>query len=216
MTMMDTSGFTVAAAGEAAIRCMDCNLGYNESVMSKLTSLFNMNRSFSCPKCNREYSSVAEFEVWVTPSAAKFFNEDVVRSATWFHATDNPHWFEDLLAGGDISNRPLTPGDVMVHLGTEESARARADQRHDEYLSYGIEIRNWYLYEVQLKASAFIHPDVQDDENNFPEFSNSVAEPYFEWTPEGITRYVNAYEVAGSVSLLANINSFNVLMRHDL
>jgi hypothetical protein len=184
--------------------------------MNKLSKLFNAGRSITCCNCEEKYSNLSQFEIWVRPDAASFFSEKKVRSGTWFHATDNPDWFKSVQNGGDSNNEDYGSGDVMVHLGMKDSAIARANQRKDEYLTYGIALDRWFLYEVKLADEAQIHAEIQEDDNEFPTRSNQKAPEYFDWLPYGVTRYLNAYELPGSISLLANANSIKLLSIQDL
>lgn len=216
MTAFYTPSFTIATEFDHCTRCFNCGAGYSDDIMNKLSKLFNAGRTITCRKCNELYSSLSQFEIWVRPDASPFFSEKKVRSSSWFHTTDDPHWFANIQNGGNPEDDNYGSGDVMVHLGMKHSAIARAQQRQDEYLSYGITVDRWYLCEVVLTANTNIHAEIQEDDNTFPTHSNQKAPDYLDWFPDGVTRYLNAYELPGSISLLANANSIKLLSVQDL
>jgi len=219
-TVLSTDGFVIGTETDYSTRCIDCGMGYSDEIMDKMCQIFNLGKTVNCRKCGKTYSNIAEFEIWVRHDAAKFFNVDTVRKTRWFHATDNPNWFEEIRNGGNVKSDYYGQGDVMVHLGIKDSALARAEQRHDEFIScYGVEIPQWYLYEVELKTDIEIFPEMQDDEDGFPSNSAAPEDMYtdgFEWSPQGVTRYVNAFEQPGSISLLANAHTFNLVAQHEI
>lgn len=142
-----------------------------------------------------------------------FLDVDNVRNATWFHATDVVDWWEQLPAGVDTyftadgrsieSVAPTEEGDLMVHIGTRDAAldRALAQSTLDIW-----------LHEVRLRPDTDIRDGVWEDEvTSFPERSGHCTSG--PWLGDGVTRYLNRYEMPGSVSLLANPRNLELVSR---
>jgi hypothetical protein len=215
ITLHDAS-FVVGAEFDHSTRCIDCGAGFSDLTMEKLRVLFSWKKTFTCKRCSHVYRNIYEFDIWVRHDAAKFLKENTVRQHTWFHATDDSDWYQNISSGGRVDRPRHGEGDVMVHLGMEASAYARAQQLYAEFAGYEVLIPEWFLYEVKLVDDAVIFPELQDDEDDFPERSVDTTSEYLEWEPNGVTRYLNAYEQPGSISLLANPKSFTVLNRRTL
>jgi hypothetical protein len=217
MIVQQNTGFVIGTEDDSVTRCASCGIGYSDELAEKIGTLFNLGRTFNCRRCGHEYTDLTEFDIWVRHDAAHFFNENTVRNSSWFHATDNPVWFNDIINGGDPRKEGYGEGDVMVHLGTADAAYARAVQRNEEFADYDIKAR-WYLYELKLKPDTLIHPVVEYDENEWPD-NSSQDDEYFrelQWEPKGVTRYLNAFEQPGSISLLANAQSFTLVSCTEL
>jgi len=201
----------IGTEADFSTRCgNNCGQGYSDAAMDQVCLLFNNNRSFTCRRCGHVHRQIADFTIWVRHDAAKFLNPNNIFNRSWFHATDDPDWFNHVTRPTPRTQQP------MVHVGVEGAAVARAGQRYDEHLTYGYQIKQWYLYEVMIKPGTDVLPYVQHDMNVFPLTRGAARKHRMEWSADGATRYVNAYEQPGSISLMVNSSRLKFVNRTDL
>lgn len=124
----------------------------------------------------------------IHPDALAYFDEETVRTTTWYHATDREDWFDSITqAQGKVP---------LVHLGDEAAAMDRATQRAARLGG------NWKVYEITLAEDADIHPEVNGDDNGYAPYMAGDEDMVDNYST--VTRYVNEFENPGSISLLVN------------
>lgn len=217
LKLMET--IVLCADNEPATRCADCEHGYTDSQMDTISRMMSLNRPFACVKCGHVHHDVTEFKIWVRENSAKFLNLDTVRNSFWYHGTHARHWYESLIAGGDPFHHSYGIGEIMVHIGTQPAAEERIRHRQ-EFNAYRnpLGFEDWCVFTLRIKDNAPIHPVLQKDFDWFPETNNETLGDFdeFDWEPRGVTRYLNAFENPGSISLLANINALEVVEVNSL
>lgn len=182
---MDPSLF---GAGLSALRCPGCKAHLDQAEESDLLTSYYM--THTCGK----YFGAEDADLTVRPDYQKYMNIRSTRQEIfWYHASDLPDWDTKILRYDD----PL-----MVHIGSKHSAldRARYVGAH-------------YLYKLQLKKEYKISPTVVDDYNYWPDHLSETKVPgeNYDFSKfSDITRYVNRYEIPGSVSLLARADAVAV------
>lgn len=183
-----TSGkfsWRVAQDHEESQRCNKCDGTFPLGVMDQIFLY-----TYDCPSCgSRVYAHDNIKHLMVRAEAVPYFDEDYARNAIWYHATSYENWFETAHA-----NRK------MVHLGTHESAIDRFEHKK-------FEGGNWFLYALKMRPGADLSPVVvPDDDSVAPEVYNHIGSDknYM----HRVTRYVNAYEAPGSISLVAALSEF--------
>jgi len=184
------------AAGLSAYRCINCGKHLSKSLEQKLLSEYFAD----CNNCGlTQWAS--DLDVSVLPTYQKFLRASEVKRVSWWHATTTKDWY------GALSESEVKTGDApYVHLGSFESACSLADLKHSAGMT-------WYINRVQLKPSAHVARAVFDDRNYWPIDSEDLDEfPGF----GQITRYVNRYEIVGSISLIADYRSFSVVKTRRL
>lgn len=190
--------YSVAAKGGTALSCPRCS--HQLSLQDEDDVYTNR---FLC-QCGYVANDVAKLNVSVLPSSERFMKDRNVRSASWYHMTMRSNWREGILDAGSDGDT------VMVHLGTLESAMRRAlDVTYGDYVASDHDA--WTLHEVKLNRRVEVAPKLgQDEVNGFPRTARE-AKSNEVYSAVGVTRYLNLYEIAGSVSLLANARSFEVV-----
>lgn len=172
-----------------------------------------------CEKCGASfdelYFAMPVASKQVGSDAVKFFDKKETVRTTWYHATRNPNWMDDVVEAG-----------VMVHLGSNDAAKDRVGHLMDEYL----DVEGVFMYEVSIDGDAnvadAVYPDmndlwrhkIQDEVNDDSVFKTSDGEvPMSVFLREmydpnvDVVRYVNHYESASSVSLLINPRALKVV-----
>lgn len=157
--------------------------------------------AFKCPKCEKTFSDEDTDEIlgairvtcacghvmrfasdaWVIPYDKHGVLSDPanISRTTWFHVSKSSTWDETQ--------------NSVIHVGTRQSAIDRArdmvmGNEHDGDL---------YLYEVTVNPLATVSPVV------FPDMVE-LWDDVTEYCTGHVTRYVNAYEDPGSISLIVN------------
>lgn len=100
----------------------------------------------------------------------------------WYHATNISNWPTNVTDKPDDS--------WLAHIGSKESALDRAKSR--DYT---------HMFKVKIDPSANWSPYVTDDWNEWPETGYDLWKEVYQKFSE-VTRYVNRYEIPGSISLL--------------
>ncbi len=203
----------LCADNEPATRCANCELGYTDKQMDTISRMLNLARPFKCVRCSHTHNNVTDFAVWVRDDSAKFLNTQTVRDTLWYHGTHAANWHEAMVSGGDIFHHSYGTGDIMVHIGTEQAARERVYHRKEQLKSRReADYYSWCLFTLRIRPDAPILDELQKDWDFFPETNNDdSADEWFDFEPEGVTKYLNAFENPGSISLLANINALEIV-----
>lgn len=163
-----------------------------------------------CAQCKRRIT-VYSAGLRVLNDSAPHMDAQKVREDLWYHTTTTAHWIEQLIEGETadrdflvrMEQNPDLDTTVMVHLGTVDAALDRAGHR--------TAFETVYMYVVRLKPGVEIAQVVKEDTNDScPNYAGFCERDGYSTE---VTRYVNMYESPGSISLLANRKSFEVVDR---
>lgn len=171
--------------------CVNCT-----KVISKNNSYFKDKNSGRCESCGHYLGGQFNTGAVLARDTIKFFDDETVRTTTWFHTTQNPDW-EASLSKADRN---------FVHLGTEKAAEDRCLT-----LSRDPDAAT-YIYELEIDAAAHIHDKVYYEDPYQDDTPSLSSDPdgYSKINFDGVTRYVNEMEDVGSISLLANPKTLRV------
>ena len=189
---MQTTELRVAPQGLSGAYCYDCLGFFPWDVVSHDAA-----DTFDCPNCG---VSVGQhfWHTGITSDGALFADNRHVYASSWFHSTTNPDWLSSVQNAGQVP---------LVHVGS----RMASKQRHSNLRKSGVN-EPFYLYETRLNASVSLCDGFVDDDNDdAPKLVGEVAGPQYDTF--GATRYVNAYEHIGSVSLLVNPAGLSLVKR---
>jgi hypothetical protein len=187
---IDTSPYSCKTCGTYASKAQEAALGKD------------MHESFTCLGCGRELW-LAAMALDLRGSEAKLLSEVAVRNARWYHISPREDWDE----GTKVQQ-------VMTHLGSKEAALDRLRQ----VMRAPIAPATYYLYEVALKLEAPVLPElVVDQLGSWPEQSNETGHgKHWYLQAGGVSRYMNQYEEPGTISLLADPESYEVVNRLEI
>ena len=106
---------------------------------------------------------------------------------TWYHVTTRETWHE-------------TPNDLFVHVGTPKTVAWYAHNSFLTELEAGYGLHFWRV-ELSDDAQNAVEPYIAVDDNDWPKWTRDV---------EGLgpLRYVNRFELPGSISLLTEFRHF--------
>jgi len=124
----------------------------------------------------------------------KFLSEDYTKNSLWYHATSVENWEQHTLAKSGF----------LMHAGSRETAIQRAIQ---------ISPRPTKLYTLRLKPCARVDKNIFDDAECFPDSADDLEGV---WDGSTVARYVNAYEIPGSISIVAPTDLFYIVHEKDL
>jgi len=147
-----------------------------------------------CLGCGREIAT-AVMGIKVHPDSQKFLNASAVRSSLWHHATYRSNWY----VGLDEYSREAGE-DILIHLGTREASLDRART-----------LLGKTLYTVKINPEATISPYVVEDDNTWPEGTGDLSVEGWNGYFGDVTRYVNRYEMPGSISLIVNYKMISIV-----
>lgn len=169
----------------STIYCTSCT-----KVISKHNSYFTNKKNSRCDNCGHSLAGIFTTGAVLSRESLTFFDDDTVRAAPWFHTTQNPDW-EASLSQTDRN---------FIHLGTEQAAEDRCKTLYNDPDS------PTYLFELEIDPSANVHSGVYYEDPYQDETPSLTSKPedYSKIDFNGLTRYVNEMEDAGSISLLAN------------
>lgn len=184
--------FYVGIEGWNSLACQKCGTFLHESVLSIDIEWGDAN---TCQQCGDEFS-LATLTCAIRPGSVDLLDDDYAREVSWYHASVNPNWGEEIAKAVD---------NPVVHLGEKDTALDRASHVNSSGLS------KMYLYEVKIKPeaplSASLHPD---DNVNQPKNADQMSKKDG-MTGNGVNRYLNEYETQGAISLMAHNQSFEVI-----
>lgn len=181
---LDTFEWEVAPEGVSGLVC-DC--GHTPTL--QFTREHAAEKQIVCESCGEPINN-GELVRVIHTDAALLRNPNEVTARTWYHATHRKNWFDDILAAKP--SRHGDSGNLMIHMGNRDASLDRifTAKSSDE----------WYLFEITLKPDTPVDEDVHDD--NFCDALDWTGSTRY--LADGVTRYVNAYEGIGSISLLVN------------
>lgn len=146
-----------------------------------------------CPGCF-ETLDLWECRSSVLPRYQKYENIDNCVTETWWHASALPDW----LRNWDFKESSI------VHIGSKESALERKAQ---------LNLKTYYLYEVTIDFKTKWHPEVLQEDTSFYDLI-SDPEALKKRRPKGwdktVYRYVNKFEVSGSISLMTHPQNIHI------
>lgn len=180
----------LAALGLSALACTTCNQHLTSVEEGDILTSYWVDAS--CGHSVEAESAVLK----IKPDYAPLLSARGLRKEKWwYHATNIIDWKDTIL-------KPTS--EIMVHIGSKESAEDRARYAGGRFMNV-----------MRLKPDAKLSPYVVDDMNHWPE---NVAETRdVEWSNfSQITRYVNRYEVPGSISLLVAASAVDVVDTYRL
>lgn len=198
--------YAIAEEGRSGTICMRCR--YNLSPEESEEAIHGKGRR--CPNCGTPNTGDV-FLAAVVKDHAKFFDAEEVRNAVWYHATTTPDWHQAML---ELDDRELLKDEItegeditpLVHLGSYETALDRANDISKNNEGEG----PWYIHEIRLKPDTEVNDTIMPDENDeAPEYAAFAVESGY--SANGVTRYVNGFECAGHMSLVANVKSFEII-----
>lgn len=143
-----------------------------------------------------------EIKAYRVSTAGKELLEDAARAKTltWYHATRVENWDKKIFKSG-----------ATVHIGDKETAMALADDQFNNDFHFETnkdDLRKYTLYEITLKPEASISDVVSNDlVYNWTKDTETFAK----LVGDDFVRYVNTYEVPGSVSMIGNPNMFTIV-----
>lgn len=180
MSRREASPFACPSCGTSATKSQDRRLVGGDDLIT-------------CQICSKKYH-VETAEMRVLAKSHPFMSAEIVRNATWYHATVIPNWHE-----------AVSEASVYVHAGSREAALERATH---EFFPLGKKVtdRTIYLWELSINSDAVITDDVLNDDNKWP---SKVSDCSREHLGGDVQRYLNRWESPGSISLLANPKAFN-------
>lgn len=166
---------------------------------------------FACPDCFkslskdeeqglREWDSVwcqcgrdiwiedKDISLMVLPSSSPLLYKDEVKQRTWFHTTTVPDWLSI-----------VTGIEAYVHLGSFEAAMERATDK-----DFNLKRKNagqCFRWELALRPETMVADGVMQDDNQWLKYVTDCSRKHL---GGDVQRYLNKYESAGSISLLAD------------
>lgn len=150
---------------------------------------------FHCA-CGKDMS-VASSTLTILPPSAPLLSGETVKTVTWYHATNVYNWLEEVSFDyGDEDEDMLRP---YVHLGSKEAALELAKWKYLEENDDDNDM--FYLWQVTLNVEAVLSDAILEDNNDwFYEVTDSARKAL----GADAVRYLNKWESAGSLSLLAD------------
>ncbi len=192
----------VAPEGFSSLYCSKCGRYYSKAYAKRLS---DTNKEIKCEYADCTQAQILEKTgVDLRFEDAKFLDSNEVLSSHWYHATNVRHWLQKLQETGE-GNPHST---ILAHVGTKNAAL----ERTRDVVKWNSTLRDseYYLYELRFKLNAKVSPFVFNDaDTDWPEtLGRTSGTPY---SPNQANRYVNEFEAAGGMSLLANPNMFEVV-----
>lgn len=138
-------------------------------------------------KCGHELSlEDEESALLVLPESAPLLEKEEVTQRSWFHATYNQNWLEE-----------VSESAVYVHVGSRDSALERAATLYfkKNFRKPG----QFFLWEVTVKQETVIADDVMRDDSDWYYKVTSCTEKHLGGDAQ---RYLNKFESPGSISML--------------
>lgn len=184
-----TSEAKIAPEGVSGIFCTNCGKYLSEEASEDVQATDDS----KCNHCKKKiWLDVAGVDI--RHSEKRYLTEAGVREASWFHATTNPDWLNDM---SEKENRPF------IHVGS----RAAAMDRLRDIAKWQNDGSVWYLYEVKVESDRPVSTGVFDDENDSCPSSVQAAKRT-EYQETGVNRYLNRFEAPGTISLVGDPTAF--------
>lgn len=176
------------AAGLSALACNFCGEHFSKDQEFIAMSSYNATCRYCLENCE-----ASEMLLTILPGYQKYLKISAVKDEEWYHATWRDDWMGDLEGFHQYKNKI-----PMVHIGSKESALDRADAAGYDR-----------MYSMRLKPGAKISRYVVEDDNLWPVYLDEI-DTTFEKGYSNVTRYINRYEVPGSISLLADYSQLEI------
>lgn len=172
---------------ESAFVCPICDRAMNDREAQRLRDWMDA----PCGGCGHVFD-MDNIALNVSPLSAPLLDKNEVKQRTWFHATNVQDWLS-----------AVTEAKAYVHLGSRDSALEReSDIYHNQSEEWRKENPTTsFLWEITIKPGAVVSDDVMPDENKW--FS-TVSDCTTKHLGGDVQRYLNRWESAGSISLLAD------------
>ena len=169
--------------------CLECNTQFPKSDEYRVPGWKKR-----CEQCG-EVSEDSVVGYTLKPGDEKFFEKEAVLESEWYHYTTHGEDWESFLEPGN-------PKAKLVHLGSRDSAVDRYTHTRSG-LHGGEELR---IYKVRLKPESVVAENILQDDPFNAQIVPLVADGGVQRgiLMSGVTRYLNAYEDPGSMSLMVN------------
>jgi len=168
------------------------------------------NHQVECAKCHTtlqpsyKLGNYHRVELGIRAKHLKYLDTAGVKGDFWYHITINPNWGEDLRRAKGVNN-----GKPFVHLGQPSTLLDRAYELENRHHEQPI-----YVYKVRIKPQAKISNKWNPDTDGIhPEDTNDLSGRYSGYSATEVNRYINAWEDAGTVSLMTVMDNIQVLER---
>lgn len=170
--------------------CVTCN-----TVLDKDHAYFEDSKYSTCDSCGHSLGGVFNTGVTLSRNSLKYFDDNSLKSDSWYHTTQNPDWANSL--NSDRS---------FIHLGTEKASQDRCKTLLNDPDA------PTFLYEIEIVEDATIHDKAyyEDPYQSNTPHTSSLPEDFPKIDFNGVTRYVNEMEDPGSISLIANPKTVQV------
>ena len=189
--ILTNPGIAAEEDGFRTVHCPDCGYQLTLREISKSMRDYGY-QCLHCPKVYDEWvkkdvapwNDVFDMKLKVLHAHRNLLN---ITPRYWWHVTSKLDW--------------APPNDAYVHVGMPETVRwLRANYQGRSKTPFPL-----YVYRVALKPSMDVEPWIEADFNRWPTYT--TAERYV------ANKYVNAVEVAGSVSLLVPFGGLTEITR---
>jgi hypothetical protein len=195
----ETTSMKVQEAGTTGKKCVACKAYMTQRMVDALQDdevSYDERHTFchACKKLAMWDGFAMPYEADVNRAEAHFLvDEEAVREARWYHSTFSADWQTEAQEAG-----------VFIHAGTKDAAEERIN-----HISEYDEMQTRYIYELRVKPQAKLNEANLFDGDDFPKTPSEAAGTLM--PAEGISRYVNQWEAAGSVSLISTLDNFEVV-----
>lgn len=148
----------------------------------------NTKQNVYCDTCDTTFTPTMEDDILLKPNQQDLLtNPQTATSKAWYHTTVHKGW-ED-------KYHSFTDG---VHMGTLEASVDRAIALNNDFTR---QVTHVYVHKISLSTAATVNPQVITDEDLHTSEASTEAD---------VTPYINAWEGAGSISLVCKPSSFTV------
>lgn len=209
---MITSATRIATEQTSALFCAGCQKFFSIEQGEMLVESFQV----QCDACGKTTYSAECAGAAIRAQDAHLIDEEAVLSTTWFHVSARADWATDILEPTAYQRGYRYAGEstLMVHLGSIEATKDRARHLSGEDTF----AEAFYLYEVRLAPETLVGSAIMADEgNSWPEVTAlcgaSERGCNYERFVVGATRYINSFEAAGSISIITDAPSVQVISR---
>lgn len=180
--------------GFSALRCQYCNKHFTtEFERLMLVEYYAVHED-----CGKRVDIFAS-ELTILPRYQYLLSlKNAMKEKVWYHATDYDSYYSDGTWEESIIAARSSDDPFLVHIGSMESAVDRGEVSYADT-----------LFTLRLRPEFLWSPEVTDDHNCWPEKFSDTQGEFGNFAD--ITRYVNRYEIPGSVSLLVRADALSVV-----
>ena len=149
-----------------------------------------------CTACGANIDIALNKNVSITLSrdCSRFWGKDEVLTANWYHFSNTGKSIEEW-------HKIVSSRRIDVHLGTRKSSKTLQTWRIEDLMKISRKATVNPIWTVRLKDDVKVFPEVAVDKNDW---NAGIPEGY------DVLRYVNAWEAAGQISLLAKPSAFTL------